>query len=83
MSTMVKHVSFAKLPKRLEPPNLVEVQTRSYASFLQQDLPRTKRANIGLQAAFLETFPIESADKQYRLEFVHYLLGKPKYAVTE
>ena len=82
MPISVKSSSFAKLPARLEPPNLVEVQTHSYATFLQQDLPKTKRANLGLQAAFLETFPIGSADGRYRLEFVHYALGKPKYTVA-
>ncbi|MBI4354730.1 MAG: DNA-directed RNA polymerase subunit beta [Candidatus Omnitrophica bacterium] len=80
---MVKVHSFARLPQRLDPPNLVEVQTNSYAAFLQQGVPKTKRANVGLQAAFLETFPIANADGKYRLEFGHYALGKPKYTVAE
>ena len=76
-------VSFAKLTEGLSPPDLVEVQKRSYWDFLQMDTPKPKRRNVGLQAAFLETFPIESRDKTYRLEFVHYSLGKTKYSVGE
>jgi DNA-directed RNA polymerase subunit beta len=76
-------LSFAKLPEGLAPPDLVEVQKRSYADFLQQEAARNKRQNLGLQAAFLETFPIENPDKTYRLEFVHYTLGKPRYTVSE
>jgi len=78
-----KIVSFAKLTEGLAPPDLVEVQKRSYWDFLQLDVPRHKRRNLGLQGAFLETFPIESRDKAYRLEFVHYGLGKPKYRMGE
>src|SRR3989338_8277133 len=76
-------LSFAKLTEGLAPPDLVEVQKRSYWDFLQLDAPRNKRQNAGLQSAFLETFPIESPDRTYRLEFVHYTLGKPKYSINE
>ena len=80
---MSKVVSFAKLTEGLAPPDLVEVQKRSYWDFLQLDTARNKRQNIGLHAAFLETFPIESPDKTYRLEYLYYSLGKPKYIVNE
>src|SRR5688500_16616791 len=80
---MDKAVTFAKLTEGLAPPDLVEVQKRSYWDFLQVDVPKPKRQNIGLQAAFLETFPIDSPDKTYRLDFVHFSLGKPKYVVNE
>ena len=79
----MKLVSFAKLTEGLAVPDLVEVQKRSYWDFLQLDAPKPKRQNIGLQAAFLETFPIESPDKTYRLDYLQYALGKPKYTVNE
>ena len=78
-----KLLSFAKLPEGIAPPDLVEVQKRSYEDFLQVAVPRNKRLNVGLQAAFMETFPIETPEKTYRLDFVHYSLGKPKYRVSE
>ena len=76
-------VSFAKLAEGLAPPDLVEVQKRSYWDFLQLEVLKPKRQNMGLQAAFIETFPIESPDKTYRLDYVQYALGKPKYTVNE
>ena len=76
-------LSFAKLTEGLAPPDLVEVQKRSYWDFLQMDTPKNKRQNVGLQAAFLETFPIDSPDHTYHLDYVHYTLGKPKYTVNE
>ena len=78
-----KRISFAKLQEALEPPDLIEVQKHSYATFLQLHVPKSKRENLGLHAAFLETFPIESADGRYRLEFGGYLIGRPKYRVEE
>src|SRR3989344_1158929 len=80
---MRKLLSFAKLSEGVPPPDLIEVQKRSYWDFLQADVPKNKRLNAGLQAAFTETFPIETAAKTHRLEYVHYTLGKPKYTVME
>ena len=80
---MSKVVSFAKLTEGLAAPDLVEVQKRSYWDFLQLETQKQKRQNVGLQAAFLETFPIESPDKTYRLDYLHYTLGKTKYTVNE
>ena len=59
----MKAVSFAKLTEGLSPPDLVEVQKRSYFDFLQFETPKHKRQSIGLESAFRETFPIESPDK--------------------
>jgi len=83
MAQRITRISFTKLPEGLEPPDLVEVQKHSYAKFLQLEVPKTRRETIGLQAAFLETFPIESPDRTHRLEFVHYTVGKPKYSQPE
>ncbi len=80
---MKKRVSFAKLPEVLEPPDLVEVQKQSYALFLQHEVAKSRRENVGLQAAFLETFPIDSPDGTHKLEFLSYSVGKTKYTVGE
>ncbi|NLF21973.1 MAG: hypothetical protein GX590_02330, partial [Lentisphaerae bacterium] len=37
-----RHV-FGKLKPVIQPPNLIEIQTRSYRDFLQADLPPAKR----------------------------------------
>jgi DNA-directed RNA polymerase subunit beta len=64
-------------------PNLSEIQTNSYTQFLQLGVPKGKRKNAGLQAVFKEVFPIESYDGTYKLEFVSYSLGEPKYSLEE
>ena len=60
------------------PPDLIEIQTKSYQDFLQADVPPAKRENKGLQAIFNEIFPISSYDGRFTLDFVSYNLGEPK-----
>jgi DNA-directed RNA polymerase subunit beta len=80
---MIKRKSFAKLKEIYPMPHLLDIQTLSYEEFLQRDIRPEARKPIGLQEAFLEVFPIESFDKRFRLEFVSYTLGKPKYGLEE
>ncbi len=60
------------------PPDLIEIQTKSYQDFLQADVAPQKRADKGLQAIFKEIFPVRSADGRYALDFVSYNLEAPK-----
>ena len=81
---MIQRHTFGKLKPVIDPPNLIEIQTKSYEDFLQADIPAAKRDNsIGLQAIFREVFPIEGFDGKYVLDFVKYELGKPKTSVVE
>jgi DNA-directed RNA polymerase subunit beta len=66
-----------------EIPDLVEMQTKSYHSFLQPDLAPNKRRVEGLEALLREIFPIFSYDKTLCLEYVSYELGRPRYTVEE
>ncbi|MDD5269714.1 MAG: DNA-directed RNA polymerase subunit beta [Candidatus Omnitrophica bacterium] len=75
----IKRKNYAKLPELYEMPNLLDIQVRSYEEFLQSGLPKSKRENKGLEEVFHEFFPIESPDGSYKLEYVSYSLGKPKY----
>jgi DNA-directed RNA polymerase subunit beta len=75
--------SYAKIPEIMEIPDLIEIQKKSYEEFLQKDIPPEKRENAGLQAAFLEVFPISNYSGTLTLEFVDYSLGEPKYDVVE
>ena len=80
---MIKPRSFGRIPERLDLPDLLEIQTKPFTDFLQLGVPKTRRENIGLQEVFNEVFPIESADGKYRLEYISYDVGKPKYDLTE
>ena len=75
--------SYAKIPTIMELPNLIEIQKRSYEDFLQKDVEPEERKNMGLQAAFLEIFPVSDFSNTLTLEFVSYSLGEPKYDVLE
>jgi DNA-directed RNA polymerase subunit beta len=70
--------NFGKIKEVVAPPNLIELQTTSYAEFLQIDAAPTRRKNMGLQAVFKEVFPIESYDGKCVLDFHSYEIGEPK-----
>lgn len=80
---MLKRENYAKIKECYEMPNMVEIQLDSYNIFLQADMAKNKRQDRGLESLFREVFPVESADGKYKLEYVSYSVGKPKYDVSE
>src|SRR5438093_395496 len=74
---------FGKIPSIVEIPNLIEVQKRSYETFLQKDVPADRREDVGLQAVFKSVFPIADYNDNALLEFDSYHFGDPKYTVEE
>ena len=60
------------------PPDLIEIQTKSFNDFLQADVPPAKRKNQGLQAIFNEIFPVVSFESRFTLDFAGYVLEPPK-----
>src|SRR3977135_3932461 len=75
--------NFARFGDGAEGPPLTDVQTRSYARFLQLAVPPEKRTPTGLEGVLREIFPIESYDKTLNLQFLKYELGKPRYGPDE
>ncbi len=75
--------NFGRMQDAVEIPDLVAVQRKSYANFLQMNVPPTKRTDTGLEALFREIFPIESYDKKMSLEYLYYELEKPHYTPME
>ncbi|MDB9741926.1 DNA-directed RNA polymerase subunit beta [Akkermansiaceae bacterium] len=63
---------FGTIEEVIEPPNLIEVQSKSYEDFLQKDIPASQRTETGLQAVLMEVFPIKSYDDTIELNFVEY-----------
>ncbi|HXV18855.1 MAG TPA: DNA-directed RNA polymerase subunit beta, partial [Candidatus Omnitrophota bacterium] len=80
---MEKRYNFGKIPEICDMPHLVEIQTQSFDEFLQLGVPRSRRKNVGLEEVLSEVFPIESYDGHYKLEYVSYSMGKPKYSLEE
>jgi DNA-directed RNA polymerase subunit beta len=77
----VRH--YGKFRSPLAVPSLTDIQTRSFAQFLQADVPFNRRPDEGLEAILRETFPIFSYDKTVSLEYVGYELGRPRYNADE
>jgi len=75
--------SFEKIEKAIDVHNLIEIQKKSYADFLQADVDPGTRENRGLQAVFNSVFPIEDFNQTASLQFVSYTFEKPKYEVDE
>ncbi len=78
-----KRMDFGKVPQFLEVPNLIEIQKRSYDQFLQKDVSKERRKDMGLQSAFVSVFPISDYNETAEIEFVGYMVGEPKYSVRE
>jgi DNA-directed RNA polymerase subunit beta len=83
MTVHVGRKNFGKLPKIFEMPNLLEIQVDSYEIFLQINTPKTKLKSQGLHKVLNEIFPIESYDQTYKLEYVNYSAGTPRYSIDE
>jgi DNA-directed RNA polymerase subunit beta len=75
--------NYGKIQDAIEVPNLVQIQTKSYADFLQADVPASKRKNQGVEAILREIFPIISYNETVSLEYIKYELGKPRYIPDE
>ncbi len=65
--------SYARINEVLDIPNLIEIQQRSYQSFL----------DTGLREMLHDISPIQDFTGNLSLEFVDYALGEPKYSVDD
>jgi DNA-directed RNA polymerase subunit beta len=75
--------NFAKIKNIIDIPNLIDIQKNSYRRFLQQEVSPELRKNSGLEAVFRSVFPIKDFSESASLEYVSYVLNKPKYDVEE
>ena len=78
-----KIVNLGKITNLDQIPDLIDVQLKSYAWFLQEHAQPGKREHRGIEAVFSETFPIESPNEDMVLEYVSYSFGEPKWGVQE
>ncbi len=80
---MVERRSYSRIPNVMDLPDLLEIQTKSYSSFLQADLPPRLRKKVGLHGVFSSLFPVNDVKGYYSLEYDGYKLGMPKYTLKE
>ena len=75
--------NFEKISSVMSLPNLLATQIKSYAEFLQEDTPKDKRKDEGLEKVIKSIFPIESHNKNAKMEYTGYDLGSPKFDERE
>ncbi|MDD5711864.1 MAG: DNA-directed RNA polymerase subunit beta [Smithellaceae bacterium] len=75
--------NFGRIRQVLDIPDLIDIQTKSYEKFLQQDTDAARRGNYGIQGAFNSVFPISDFSGKCSLEFVSYKIGEVRYDVKE
>ncbi len=78
-----KQKNFAKSRTVLEVPDLLSLQRESFTEFTQYNVPSEERKIQGLEAVFREMFPIVDEHKNFRLEYVRYQFGEPRYSPEE
>ena len=73
--TYRKREDFAKIKTSIPVPNLIDIQKKSYETFLQMDKLTDERGDFGLKAVFESLFPISDFKQTCSLEFVDYTIG--------
>jgi len=75
--------NFGRIDAVAEMPSLIEVQTGSYNSFINNVDMYGNHCEFGLEEVFKSIFPIRDFAGNGVLEFVKYTLEQPKYDVAE
>ncbi len=79
----IERKDFSKIQAKIEIPELLEIQKRSFERFIQKDVPQEQMEDSGLLAAFSSIFPISDFNETAVLRFSEYSLGEPKYGIWE
>lgn len=74
-------VDFSKTPRKIEIPNLLQLQQKSYEDFLM--LGEKDRKNSTLEKVFRASFPIHDQQNRLTLTYKNSEIIKPKYTVRE
>ncbi len=73
-------VDFSKVPRKIDVPNLLQVQQKSYEHFLDVN---NSEEQSGIEKVFKSIFPIHDPQNRLSLEYISSEIGKPKYNVRE
>ena len=78
-----ERINFASTKNRLEYPDFLDIQLKSFQDFFQLETNPENRENEGLFRVFAENFPITDARNNFVLEFLDYFVDPPRYSMTE
>jgi len=84
MSKIVNNrVNFASVKNQVPFPDFLDVQLKSFEEFLQLDSSPERRKNDGLYKVFSDNFPVEDGRNSFKLSFLDYNIGAPRYTIEE
>ncbi|HPE86675.1 MAG: DNA-directed RNA polymerase subunit beta [Bacteroidales bacterium] len=78
-----ERINFGKTKVRVDYPDFLDIQLKSFKDFFQLETNPDNRINEGLFKVFAENFPITDARNNFVLEFLDYYIDPPRYAITE
>ena len=81
--SVTDRISFGKIMKRFDYPNLLDIQVQSFQDFFQLETTPDNREQEGLFKVFSENFPITDARNIFLLEFLDYFIDPPRYTMEE
>ncbi len=67
--------NFARIPQVVDIPNLIEIQRKSFESFLQGGIASKDRRLSGLEEVFRDVFPIRDLNLNASIEYIGYEVG--------
>ncbi len=76
-------ISFSSIKHKMDYPDFLEVQLKSFHDFFQLDTTAENRKNEGLYKVFMENFPITDTRNNFVLEFIDYYIDPPRYSIEE
>ena len=76
-------ISFASIKNRVNYPDFLDIQLKSFQSFLQVGTTLEQRKKEGLYKTFQELFPITDSRNNFVLEFIDYSIDPPRYTINE
>lgn len=78
-----ERISFASIQNRLNYPDLLEVQLKSFREFFQMGTTPEERTLEGLYQVFNENFPITDTRNNFVLEFLDFSIDPARYTIPE
>ena len=78
-----ERISFQSGNNKLEYPDFLEVQLKSFKEFFQLGTTPENRKKEGLYTVFTENFPISDTRNNFVLEFLDYTIDPPRYTIDE
>ncbi|MEG1075942.1 MAG: DNA-directed RNA polymerase subunit beta [Mucinivorans sp.] len=78
-----QRINFSSFSQRMDYPDFLEVQLKSFKDFFQLDTTAENRLDEGLYKVFTENFPITDTRNNFVLEFLDYFIDPPRYSIDE